>query len=60
MKSMLGLYTLAAMSAMDDFSDPYRGYDDYKIVESELLENKKRIDTIIAKITSQVTSPEPN
>lgn len=43
MKSMLGLYTLAAMSAMDDFSDPYRGYDDYKIVESE-SEKKARLE----------------
>ena len=39
MKSMLGLYTLAAMSAMDDFSDPYRGYD----VESE-SEKKARLE----------------
>lgn len=43
MKNALSLYTLAAMTAMNDFTDPYRGYDDYKIVESE-SEKKARLE----------------
>ena len=43
MKNALSLYTLAAMTAMNDFTDPYRGYDDYKIVESE-SEKKSRLE----------------
>ena len=43
MKNALSLYTLAAMSAMNDFTDPYRGYDDYKIIESE-SEKKARLE----------------
>ena len=59
------MYFLAIfICAFPFFAIAYRYYmyinNLYKIVESELLENKKRIDTIIAKITSQVTSPEPN
>jgi hypothetical protein len=42
-KNALSLYTLAAMSAMNDFTDPIGGYDHYKKVESE-SEKKARLE----------------